>query len=114
MLVVGPSNAPLKTAKEYLGFEDAANRVRLAVEAHGTDGVVLVQHDGDLVPSDGPCLLRVPFRPWYPKKQEPSFADILTTLRRVSYEEKTEGLLPKQCRLKTWIAQLTELLSRAG
>ena len=62
----------------------------------------------------GHCLLRFPFRPWYPKKQEPSFADMLTTLRRVSYEEKTEGLLPKQCRLKTWIAQLTELLSRAG
>ena len=55
-----------------------------------------------------------PFRPWYPKKEEPSFADMLTTLRRVSYEEKTEGLLPKQSRLKTWIAQLTELLSRTG
>ena len=39
---------------------------------------------------------------------------MLTTLRRVSYEEKTERLLPKQSRLKTWVAQLTELLSRAG
>ena len=34
---------------------------------------------------------------------------MLTTLRRVSYEEKTERLLPKQSGLKTWIAQLTEL-----
>ena len=40
--------------------------------------------------------LRFPFRPWYRKKEEPSFADMLTTLRRVSYEEKTERLLPKQ------------------
>ena len=39
---------------------------------------------------------------------------MLTTLRRVSYEEKTERLLPEQSGLKTWVAQLTELLSRAG
>ena len=62
----------------------------------------------------GHRFLRFPFRPWYPKKEEPSFADMLTTLRLVSYEEKTERLLPKQSRLKTWVAQLTELLSRAG
>jgi hypothetical protein len=58
--------------------------------------------------------LRFPIRPWYPKKEEPSFADLLTTLRRVSYEEKTARLLPNPCELKTWVAQLTELLSRAG
>ena len=62
----------------------------------------------------GHQLLRFPFRPWYRKKEEPSFADMLTTLRRVSYEQKTQQLLPKQCRLKTWITQLTEFLSRAG
>jgi hypothetical protein len=39
---------------------------------------------------------------------------MLTTLRRVSYDEKTEPLVPEQSGLKTWIAQLTELLSRAG
>ena len=39
--------------------------------------------------------MRFPFRPWYTKKAEPSFADMLTTLRRLSYDEKTEGLLPE-------------------
>jgi hypothetical protein len=39
---------------------------------------------------------------------------MLTTLRRLSYEEKTEGLLGKQTRLETWIAQLIQLLSRTG
>jgi len=39
---------------------------------------------------------------------------MLTTLRWVSYEEKTQQLLPKQCRLKAWITQLTEFLSRTG
>ena len=62
----------------------------------------------------GHRFLRFPFRPWYRKKEEPSFSDLLTTLRRVSYDEKTERLLPKRCGLKTWIAQITELLSRAG
>ena len=33
-----------------------------------------------------------------PKNEEPSFTDMLTTLRWVSYEEKTQQLLPKQCR----------------
>ena len=29
----------------------------------------------------GHQLLRFPFRPWYTKKEEPSFADMSTTLR---------------------------------
>ena len=62
----------------------------------------------------GHQLLRFPFRPWYPNKEEPSFADLLTTLRRVSYEEKTARLLPNRSGLRAWLAQLTELLSRAG
>jgi hypothetical protein len=39
---------------------------------------------------------------------------MLTTLRRVSYEEKCPPPLANQTDLKTWIARLTELLSRAG
>jgi hypothetical protein len=55
-----------------------------------------------------------PFRPWYPQKEETSFGDILTTLRRLSDEEKPAGVLGNWTRLKTGIAQLTELLSRTG
>jgi hypothetical protein len=58
--------------------------------------------------------VQFPVRPWYSRKQEPSFADMLTTLRRVSYQEKTGPLLSEPSGLKTWIAQITELLSRAG
>ena len=58
--------------------------------------------------------VRFPSSPWYPKKQEPSFADMLTTLRRVSYQEQTERPPSKRCPWKTMIAQLTEFLSRAG
>ena len=31
--------------------------------------------------------VQFPHRPWYKKKKEPSFADMLTTLRRLSWEE---------------------------
>ena len=62
----------------------------------------------------GHRLLRFPFRPWYPKKREPAFADMLTTLRQVSYDQKTQQLPPQQTEVKTWFAQLSELLSRTG
>ena len=39
---------------------------------------------------------------------------MLTTLRRLSYEEKTEGAVGDPSSLGTWIAQLIELLSRTG
>jgi len=60
----------------------------------------------------GHRYVRFPTRPWYRHKHEPSFADLLTTLRRVSYDEQTRKLHPQRSRLKTWIAQLTESLSR--
>ena len=63
---------------------------------------------------EGHRSVQFPFRPWYQKKVEPSFADMLTTLRRLSYDEKTAGVLRDEPRLETWIAQLTELLSRTG
>ena len=43
---------------------------------------------------EGHRSVQFPFRPWYKKKAEPSFADMLTTLRRLSYDEKTAGLGP--------------------
>ena len=58
--------------------------------------------------------VRFPFRPWYRHKAETSFADMLTTLRRLSYEEKIEGALGEQMSREAWIAQLIELLSRTG
>ena len=63
---------------------------------------------------EGHRSVQFPFRPWYKTKVEPSFADMLTTLRRLSYDEKTAGVLRDETRLETWIAQLTELLSRTG
>jgi len=41
---------------------------------------------------EGHRPLQFPDRPWYRRKQEPSFADLLTTLRRASWSEKIRTL----------------------
>lgn len=100
--------------KQFLGLEDPANRLPKAVERTTPMAmfiyslVVVWFHRG------GHRSVQFPFRPWYRKKVEPSFADMLTTLRRLSYDEKTAGVLRDETRLEPWIAQLTELLSRTG
>ena len=103
-----------ENCKQIMGLGEQANRLPKAIErtapmAFFLYSIVVVWFD-----RVGHRFLRFPVRPWYKRKQEPSFADMLTTLRRVSYEEKTEPLLAEPSGLKTWIAQITELLSRAG
>jgi hypothetical protein len=100
--------------KQFLGLEDPANRLPKAVERTAPMALFIYTIVVVWFHQTGHESLRFPFRPWYTKKEEPSFADMLTTLRRLSYDEKTAGLLPKSTRLETWIAQLTELLSRTG
>jgi len=103
-----------ENCKQLLGLEDPANRLPKAVERTAPMALILSSLVVVWFHQTGHQFVRFPFRPWYTKKQEPSFADMLTTLRRVSYDEKTEGLPFQRCPLKTWIAQLTAFLSRAG
>jgi DDE superfamily endonuclease len=103
-----------ENCKQFLGLEDPANRLLKAVARTAPMALFLYTLVVVWFHETGHQLLKFPFRPWYTKKEEPSFADMLTTLRRVSYEEKSPRLLPEQYGLKTWIAQLTELLSRTG
>ena len=103
-----------ENCKQFLGLEDPANRLPKAVARTAPLALFIYTLVVVWFHQTGHQLLRFPFRPWYTKKEEPSFADMLTTLRRVSYEEKSPQPLPKQSDLKTWIAQLTELLSRTG
>ena len=100
--------------KQFLGLEDPANRLPKAVERTAPMAMFIYSIVVVWFHQTGHQFVRFPFRPWYPQKEETSFADVLTTLRRLSYEEKTAGVLRKLAQLKTWIAQLTELLSRTG
>jgi hypothetical protein len=100
--------------KQFLGLEGPANRLEKAVERTAPMAMFIFSLVVVWFHRTGHQFVRFPLRPWYQKKVEPSFADMLTTLRLVSDDEKTERLLPKRSALKTWIAQLTELLSRTG
>ncbi len=103
-----------ENCKQYLGLEDAANRVRLAVKRTAPMALFLYSVVVVWFHQVGHALVEFPERPWYPRKAEPSFADILSTLRRVSYEEKTATLPLKKQSDKSWLARVIELLSRTG
>jgi SRSO17 transposase len=103
-----------RDSKQLLGLEDPANRLARAVERTAPIALLLYSLVVVWFHQTGHAAARFPKRPWYPKKREPSFADMLTTLRRVSLEEKTATLPVQDSVIKTWIARITELLSRAG
>jgi len=103
-----------ENCKQFLGLEDPANRVSKAVERTAPMALIIYSLVIVWFHQTGHQSLRFPVRPWYPKKREPSFADMLTTLRRVSYQEQIERPPSKRCAMKTLLAQLTEFLSRAA
>jgi hypothetical protein len=100
--------------KQFLGLEDPANRLPKAVERTAPMAMFIYTIIMVWFHRTGHEFVHFPFRPGYPHKEETSFADMLTTLRRLSYEEKIEGSLGKRTSRESWIAQLIELLSRTG
>jgi hypothetical protein len=103
-----------ENCKQLLGLEDPANRLPKAVERTAPMALMLYSLVVVWFHQTGYQFVRFPDRPWYRRKQEPSFADLLTTLRRITLDEKTREVLPNHSRIKIWLAQITELLSRAG
>ena len=103
-----------EACKQYLGFEDAANRVPKAVLRTAPFAMVIYTLIVIWFHLDGHHFVKFPNRPWYQRKREPSFGDMLTTIRRLSYGRSRESLGLNWCRWKTWIAHATELPSRAG
>jgi DDE superfamily endonuclease len=100
--------------KQFLGLEDPANRLPKAVERTAPMAMFIYAMVVVWFHRTGHESVRFPFRPWYRHKAETSLADMLTTLRRLSYEEKIEGALGERTSREPWIAQLIELLSRTG
>jgi hypothetical protein len=103
-----------ENSKQFLGLEDPANRLPKAVERTAPMALYLYTMIVVWFHRTGHQSVEFPFRPWYRQKEETSFADMLTTLRRLSYAEKIEGVVEDESVMKTWIAQLIELLSRTG
>jgi DDE superfamily endonuclease len=103
-----------ENCKQLLGLEDPANRKEKAVRR--TAPMAFVLHTLIVVwfHHVGHRHLQFPDRPWYLRKQEPSFADMLTTLRRLSWQDKIRTLPLKRGLAKKVLAQIVEFLSLAG
>src|SRR5262249_54009473 len=95
-----------ESCKQFLGLEDPANRLQKAVERAAPKALLIYSLVVIWFHKAGYRFVSFPNRPWYRRKQEPSFADLLTTLRRVSLEEKSRSVLPNQRHTKTWLAQI--------
>jgi hypothetical protein len=74
--------------KQHLGLEDPANRTPKAVQRTAPMAMFLYSLTIVWHAADGHAQWQIPDRPWYWWKSEPSFADMLTTLRRTSWEGK--------------------------
>jgi hypothetical protein len=101
-------------AKQVLGLEDPANRLPKAVQR--TAPVALVLYSLIVLWFDGAGheWVRFPYRPWYRQKREVSFQDMVTTLRRKSWEEKLREVVPANGPHEKWLAAVAEWAARVG
>ena len=103
-----------ENSKQLLGLEDPANRTEKAVRRTAPMALVLYSLIVTWFHQVGHRHLQFPDRPWYPQKEEPSFADMLTTLRRLSWQDKFRTLPWKSRLAKKVLAQIIGFLSLAG
>ena len=99
-------------AKQMMGLEDPSNRTKLAVERTAPTGLALYGLTLVWFHLEGHRSLSFPDRPWYPGKEEPSYADILAALRRASWREQFPGVDWERGGGETPLAQLIEFVSR--
>jgi hypothetical protein len=103
-----------ENSKQLLGLEDPANRSVQAVRRTAPMALVLYSLIVTWFHQHGHQHVRFPHRPWYRHKREPSFADMLTTLRRRSWTDHFWRLLPETRIAKKSFAQIAEFLALAG
>ena len=99
-------------AKQMMGLEDPANRTAQAVERTAPLGLALYGLTLIWFHRDGHRSLSYPDRPWYPSKEEPSYADILAALRRESWRGQFPGVDWERGGEETPLARLIEFASR--
>ena len=103
-----------ENSKQLLGLEDPANRKQPAVERTAPMALVLYSLSVLWFHQQGHRHLQYPFRPWYRQKAEPSFADILSTLRSQSWQQKKQQVQKSSGLLKKFLTQVIRFVSRAG
>lgn len=100
--------------KQHLGLEDPANRVPKAVERTAPMSMFLYSLTIVWFATAGHTDLQFPDRPWHKRKAEPSFADMLTTLRRKSWEDKLSSVSIRPTPDNNPVELLTYLATLAG
>lgn len=103
-----------ENSKQLLGLGDPANRKEKAVRRTAPMALVLFSLIVAWFHQTGHPYLRFPERPWYRQKREPSFADMLTTLRRQSWLDYFRRLHSQTGPIKKCVAQIIEFLSLSG
>lgn len=78
----------IRDSKQHLGFEEPQGYTRLAVGRTAPVGMLLYSLIVHWFANVGHKCYRPLNRPWYPQKTQPSFADMLRTLRRESAREQ--------------------------
>ena len=100
--------------KQHLGLEDPANRVPKAVKRTAPMAMFLYSLTIVWYATEGQADWLIPELPWYWWKSEPSFADMLTTLRRKSWEDKLSKVSRATTPDDNSIDLLTYLATLAG
>lgn len=100
--------------KQYLGLEDAANRTEQAVKRTAPMAMFLYSLTIVWYATEGNNDFQIPHRPWYWWKEEPSFADVLTTLRRKSWEDQLSQVSLDTTQRDNKLELLTYLATLAG
>lgn len=100
--------------KQHLGLEDAANRKEKAVKRTAPMAMFLYSLTIVWYATGGHEDFQIPDRPWYRWKREPSFADMLTTLRRKSWEDKLSPVSLDTTHRDNNLDLLTYLATLAG
>ena len=100
--------------KQHLGLEDPANRTPQAVRRTAPMAMFLYSLTIVWYATEGHAHWQIPLRPWYWWKSEPSFADMLTTLRRKSWEDKLREVSLPTTLQNNSIERLSYLATLAG
>lgn len=101
-------------AKQVLGLEDPANRLPRAVRRTAPMALVLYSLIVRWFDAEGQAWVRFPDRPWYRHKREVSFQDMVTTLRRRSWEAKLREVVSPGGPHEKWLATVVEWAARVG